>query len=92
MLLLFITNNTKNAEISLVKGNLTVPVLSQQELKIPAIPAGGRTTKWLETTIDGIFKDHSWRDFYTAWNNITGGLEQRDGVTENEFFDGNFVF
>lgn len=82
----------KNAEISLVKGNLTVPVLAQQELRIPAIPAGGRTTKWLETTIDGIFKDYSWRDFYTAWNNITGGLEQRDGVTENEFFDGNFVF
>lgn len=82
----------KNAEISLVKGNLTVPVLAQQELKVPAIPAGGRTTTWLETTIDGIFKDYTWRDLYTAWAGITGGLEQTEGVTENEFFDGNFVF
>ena len=77
-----------NAEISLVKANLTVPVLAQQKLIIPLIPVGQRTQVWLDVIIDGIEEKFTWRNFYDLWNTLTE-LEQ-GGVTEAEFYSGSF--
>ena len=81
----------KNAEISLVKANLTVPVLAQQKLTIPRIPIGDRGLVWLDVIIDGIEETFTWRNLYDTFNIVPNNLEQVYGVTENEFFSGNFI-
>ena len=91
----------KNAEISLVKANLTVPVLAQQELIIPLIPPTlvnppappivYRDDIWIKVVLDGIEQEYSWTDLYTAYASISG-LEQFGGApTADSFFSGEFV-
>ena len=78
-----------NAEISLLKANLTVPVLAQQLMEIPEIPLANRADSWIDVVIDGVSQSFTWSDFYGGWNSIAG-YEQNLGVTQNQFYNGEF--
>lgn len=78
-----------NAEISLLKANLTVPVLAQQLMEIPEIPLANRADSWIDVVIDGVSQSFTWSDFYGGWN-VIAGYEQNLGVTEAQFYNGEF--
>ena len=83
-----------NSEVALVKGNITVPVFSQQKLTIPALTAGAeRATNWITVTLDGVRELFSWTDLYTAFALFLDGLDQNGAlVTADNFFSGNYSF
>lgn len=78
------------AEMALVKANLTVPVLAQQVITMPAVIGADYAKNWIAVTIDGVQHAFSWQDFYDGWNSIATGLEQSTGVTIAQFYDGSF--
>lgn len=78
------------AEMALVKANLTVPVLAQQVLTIPAIVGVDYAKNWIAVTIDGVQHNFSWQELYDGWNSIATGLEQSSGVTIAQFYSGGF--
>ena len=82
----------KNAEISLVKANLTVPVIAQQVLVVPAIEAADRTKVWLDVILDGIEETFTWRNLYDTWNSLAGADQTLGTVTEDIFFSGFYEF
>ena len=78
------------AEMALVKANLTVPVLAQQVLTMPAIIGADYAKNWIAVTIDGVQHNFTWQELYNGWNSITSGLEQSSGVTIAQFYSGGF--
>lgn len=78
------------AEMALVKANLTVPVLAQQSLTMPAVIGVDYAKNWIAVTCDGVQHNFSWQDLYDGWNSITTGLEQSNGVTIAQFYAGDF--
>ena len=85
-----------NAAVALTKASIDVPLFVQKMLKVPIVPNAVRVAPLFTVVIDGIEKDISWRDFYTAFTqypnpaNFANGVD-RD-VTEDVFYSGNYEF
>ena len=83
----------KNASCALTKASMVLPVFVQNILKIPQLAIGAeRAAIALEVTIDGIFKDISWNDLFTAYSEYENILQIEPTLSANRFFSGTYEF
>ncbi len=85
-----------NAAVALSKCAIDVPVFAQKSLVVPIVENVARTTNIFTVTIDGIEKEITFREFYTAFTEYpdAGGFAtglDRD-VTEDIFYSGEYEF
>jgi len=81
-----------NAEISLVKSNLTLPIYRQQQLIVPLLTAAERVMTFVEISIDGITQTFTWIDFYNAWAGLQNNPLDQQATTQDTFFSGIYPF
>ena len=85
-----------NAAVALTKASIDVPLFVQKMLVVPLVPAIARTTSLFKVVIDGIEKDITWRDFYTAFTQYPDAANFANGVdrdiTEDLFYGGRYEF
>lgn len=80
-----------NSEAVLVKANMDIPLLTLTSVTVPIIVAGQRGDTACEVEIDGIVKNISWTDIYTAHTSLA--VDDIDaGVTADEYFSGKYEY
>ena len=83
----------KNASCALSKCSMVLPVFVQNILKVPQLTAGAeRNATALEVTIDGIYKEISWADLFTAYNEYKNIGQIEPTLSADKFFSGLYEF
>lgn len=80
-----------NAECTLVKSSVDIPLLQMVSVKVPALSIGQRGNDCLQVMVDGIFVNLTWTDLYTAHTTLNATDVDR-GVTANQYFSGSFEY
>ena len=80
-----------NSEAVLVKANMDLPLLTLTSVTVPPIVAGNRGETACEVEIDGIVKNITWTDLFTAHTTLAGD-DIDAGVTADEYFSGNYEY
>lgn len=85
-----------NAAVALSKCAIDVPVFAQKMLRVPVITNAVRTRNLFNVTIDGIEKNITFREFYTAFTEYPDAAQFPNGldqdVTEDIFYGGLYEF
>ena len=85
-----------NAAVALSKCAIDVPVFAQKMLRVPLISNALRTRNLFNVTIDGIEKNITFREFYTAFTEYPDAAQFPFGidqdVTEEIFYGGLYEF
>ena len=85
-----------NAAVALSKCAIDVPVFAQKMLRVPLITNALRTRNLFNVTIDGIEKNITFREFYTAFTEYPDAAQFPNGldqdVTEDIFYGGLYEF
>jgi len=85
-----------NAAVALSKCAIDVPVFAQKMLRVPLISNALRTRNLFNVTIDGIEKNITFREFYTAFTEYPDAAQFPFGVdqdvTEDIFYGGLYEF
>ena len=83
----------KNASVALTKASLVLPVMVQNILRVPIRTAGAeRAATALNVTIDGIYKEISWSDIFTAYTQYENIIQLEPTLSANKFFSGEYEF
>lgn len=77
-----------NAKVCLNKASFAIPVWTQQYIAVPIIDTTDRNNVMVIVELNGVSKQISWTDLYTAWSSINQ-LETR---TVDEFYNGTYKF
>ena len=80
-----------NAESTLVKANIDIPLLQMVSVKVPALTVGQRANACLQVMVDGIFVNLTWTDLYTAHTNLNA-TDVDAGVTADQYFSGDYEY
>ena len=59
-----------NAKVCLNKASFAIPVWTQQYIAVPIIDTTDRNNVMVIVELNGVSKQISWADLYTAWNSI----------------------
>ena len=85
-----------NAAVALAKCAIDVPVFAQKMLRVPLISNALRTQHLFNVTIDGIERNITFREFYTAFTEYPDSAQFPFGidqdVTEEIFYGGLYEF
>lgn len=79
-----------NAESTLVKADMEIPVVQMIAVKVPRIDPPYTDTAFI-ATIDGIVEPITWADLYTAHTALAGS-DLDAGVSQASYFSGDFEY
>ena len=82
----------KNASVALTKASMVLPIMVQNILKVPQIVLADRANFCMSINIDGIVKDISWTDFFTAYSQYDRINNIEPSLDANKFFRGDYEF
>ena len=82
----------KNASVTMTKANLVLPVFVQNILRVPELTGAERAQVCLQVVIDGIYKDITWTDLFTAYSEYENITRIEPTLSANKFFSGSYEF
>tara|TARA_R110002020_G_scaffold118361_3_gene270590 strand:+ start:279 stop:2345 length:2067 start_codon:yes stop_codon:yes gene_type:complete len=82
----------KNASVTMTKANLVLPVFVQNILRVPELTAPERAEVCLQVVIDGIYKDITWSDLFTAYSQYENITQIEPTLSADKFFSGTYEF
>lgn len=82
----------KNASVTMTKANLVLPVFVQNILRVPELTIAERGEVCLQVVIDGIYKDITWTDLFTAYSEYENITQIEPTLSANKFFSGTYEF
>ena len=82
----------KNASVTMTKANLVLPVFVQNILRVPELTIAERGEVCLQVVIDGIYKDITWTDLFTAYSQYENITQIEPTLSANKFFSGTYEF
>lgn len=80
----------KNASVALSKAGMSIPVFTQNVLRVPQLDAVGRARTCLRTTIDGINLGITWTELFTAYSQYTLLNAFEPSLNADRFFSGEY--